>query len=829
MLASSLFAATAHAQNATWLVSPGSNDFDTAANWNPAVVPTGTATFGASNTTSLTFSAATTVDAWTFSASASNYNFNNANALTFSGAGITVNGGSVAITNTLSIAFINSATAGNVTITNPGVIAFQNSANAGSARIDNTGLIDFADTTSAAAAVINSNSGGLLQFRINSTAGGATITTGNGSSTTFADQSSGGTSRQIVSTGGVLDISFVSVPGGLAIGSLEGGGAVSLGRNRLTVGGNGLSTTFSGVIQDGGFNGGTGGNLVKVGSETLTLSGANTYTGMTTVNGGTLMVNGSIGSSTVNSGGILGGTGTVGTTQVNAGGIFAPGSGAPGTSMTVASLAFQPGAIYQVQVNSSTTSFANVTGAASLAGTVQAILAPGSFVTRQFDILRSGGLNGTTFSAVTNLPGFGTTLSYSATDVFLNLTANLGQGSALNVNQQNVATSINNFFNSGGSLPPAFLSLFGSGGASLGNGLTQLSGEGATASQQTTFQVMDQFIGLLTDPFMGRGDGINVTIAPTGYAEGSEASGFAANRKSDAFPMFTKAPATPFVQRWSVWAAGFGGSQSTSGDVGLGSNGTTSRIAGTAVGADYLFSPDTLAGFALAGGGTSFALNNFSTGRSDFFQAGAYVRHTEGPAYITAALAYGWQDITTNRTVTIAGTDQFRAEFNANAYSGRIEGGYRFIAPWVGGVGITPYAAGQFTTFDLPAYAETAIVGTPAFALNYGARSVTDARSELGLRSDKSFAIQNGVMTLRGRLAWAHDFDPNRSIGATFQALPGASFVVNGARQASDSALTTASAEMRWTNGWSAAATFEGEFSSVTRSYAGKGAVRYVW
>ena len=30
-------------------------------------------------------------------------------------------------------------------------------------------------------------------------------------------------------------------------------------------------------------------------------------------------------------------------------------------------------------------------------------------------------------------------------------------------------------------------------------------------------------------------------------------------------------------------------------------------------------------------------------------------------------------------------------------------------------------------------------------------------------------------------------------------------------------------------NSWSAAATFEGEFSSVTRSYAGKGVVRYAW
>jgi uncharacterized protein with beta-barrel porin domain len=89
--------------------------------------------------------------------------------------------------------------------------------------------------------------------------------------------------------------------------------------------------------------------------------------------------------------------------------------------------------------------------------------------------------------------------------------------------------------------------------------------------------------------------------------------------------------------------------------------------------------------------------------------------------------------------------------------------------------------------------------------------------------------MQNAVLTLRGRAAWAHDFNPDRIVAATFQALPGASFVVNGARPAADSALTTASVEMKWLNGWSAAASFEGEFSTVTRSYAGKGAVRYEW
>jgi uncharacterized protein with beta-barrel porin domain len=259
----------------------------------------------------------------------------------------------------------------------------------------------------------------------------------------------------------------------------------------------------------------------------------------------------------------------------------------------------------------------------------------------------------------------------------------------------------------------------------------------------------------------------------------------------------------------------------------VGSNDTRSTIYGTAVGADYRFSPDTIVGFAIAGGGTSFSVaNNLGGGRSDLFQAGAFIRHDVGPAYLTAALAYGWQDITTDRTVTVAGVDRLRAEFKANAWSGRLEAGTRFL---VQGFGLSPYAGGQFTTFDLPNYAETAIVGTDMFALAYNSKSVTEPRSELGLRTDKSFAVQDRVLTLRGRAAWAHDFNPGRSISATFQTLPGAGFVVNGAALASDSALATASAEMKWLNGWTTAATFEGEFSSVTRSYAGKAVARYQW
>ncbi len=641
-----------------------------------------------------------------------------------------------------------------------------------------------------------------------------------------------------VNTGATLTLSgFSNTIASLADGT-SGGGAVQNGAASgvatLTItGAAGGTNSFSGVLRDG--SGGEGGlhgpvlDVVKNGPSTQIFAGANAYSGTTTINGGVLEVDGSIASSimtTANANGVLTGVGILGNTTIASGGTLLPGNGTPGSFLSVTgNLAFQSGALYLVQLSPATSTFTKVTGTATLNGLAGASFAPGSYISKQYTILTAAhGVTGA-FSGLQTLglpSGFTANLSYDAKDAYLNLTLGFNgpnYGGGLNVNQRNVANALTNFFNTTGGIPMVF-------GTLTPAGLTQVSGELATGSQQSTFDAMNLFMGLLTDPFVaGRGQGpTSGPSAPNGYAS-TQTSGAA----RDAYAMFTKAPPAAFEQRWSVWGAGFGGSQTTDGNAALGSNTATSSVYGTAVGADYRISPFTVAGFALAGGGTNFSVAGSGSGHSDLFQAGAFIRHTVGPAYISAALAYGWQDITTNRTVTAAGSDQLRAQFDANAFSGRLEGGYRFVAPWVGGIGITPYAAAQFTTFDLPAYAEQAIVGSNMFALAYGAKEVTDTRSELGVRTDKSWAMTDGILTLRGRLAWAHDFNPDRSIAATFQTLPGASFVVNGAAQASDSALVTASLEKKWLNGWSAAATFEGEFSDVTRSYAGKGVVRYVW
>jgi uncharacterized protein with beta-barrel porin domain len=537
---------------------------------------------------------------------------------------------------------------------------------------------------------------------------------------------------------------------------------------------------------------------------------------------------------TVANGGVLGGTGTIATTKVLSGGALQGGANGQGTLRVKGSLAFQSGALYLVQATSTSVGSTNVTGTATLTGATVQVSSPTNSVkfNQALTILTSGGLNGTTFASLVTPTGVNGSLGYSPNAVTLTLRSGLGQIGGLNGNQQSVANALDGAFN-GGATVGGLSAIFN---GNIAANLQQAAGEGATGSQQTTFNAMNQFMGVMTDPNIdGRGEPAVPAGASQYAADDSEALAYASKGKArsqgerDAYAaIYRKAPPLAVYEpRWSVWAAGFGGSQTTDGNAVLGTADTRSSIYGTAVGADYRFSPNTIAGFALGGGGTSFSLGNaLGTGRSDLFQAGAFIRHTEGPAYITGALAYGWQDVTTNRTVTIAGLDQLRANFNANAWSGRVEGGWRYATPWMG---ITPYAAGQFTSFDLPAYSEQVITGTNAFAQTYSSKTVTASRSELGLRSDKSYLVQDGVLILRGRAAWAHDFNTDRTVSATFQTLPGAAFVVNGAKPASDLALITGSAEMRWRNGFSVAATFEGEFSDVTQSYAGKGVVRYSW
>jgi autotransporter-associated beta strand protein len=341
-------------------------------------------------------------------------------SFTFSGAGLINNSGVVQSFTSVAaggyntdIFFTNSATAGDLTsfVTDGGVpsesvgatIQFLDNSNAGSATFTNKdssygsgGTIEFFDNSSAGTGTFtceggefpfyffggdvvfndlstaadgtfiaeggqanNASGGGITFFSGSPTAADATLIAeggtnrGDGGRIAFYATSDGGRARVEVSGNGILDIGVHDSPS-LTIGSLEGDGLVSLVSNSLTVGRNNLDTSFDGLISGTGY-------LTKIGRGTLTLTGANTYTGRTVVKQGALSIRDRTGGLTVIAGsvevdgGTFGGSGLVGgaavitgnrhsTLEANQlhGGNFIFGKG----------LTFNSGATYQVDVNS---------------------------------------------------------------------------------------------------------------------------------------------------------------------------------------------------------------------------------------------------------------------------------------------------------------------------------------------------------------------------------------------------------------------------------------------------------------------------------------------
>ena len=166
--------------------------------------------------------------------------------------------------------------------------------------------------------------------------------------------------------------------------------------------------------------------------------------------------------------------------------------------------------------------------------------------------------------------------------------------------------------------------------------LSQLSGESATGAQKVAFQLTDQFLNLMLDPFVnGRS-----SISDSGLA-----IGFAPNEKDNlppdvalAYASIFKAPPKPaFDQRWATWGAACGRGDFANGDTAIGSNNIAAQTFGFAAGMDYHVSPTTVVGFALAGGGTNWGLANaLGNGRSDAVQVGLTVSRGLGRLILRA-------------------------------------------------------------------------------------------------------------------------------------------------------------------------------------------------
>jgi outer membrane autotransporter protein len=758
------------------------------------------------------------------------------------------------------VRFQDNSTAGNAILTGTATIVFQQNATGGNANISLesfTGLIQFLDNSTAGAATILNDTGSQIRFDGAGTSAGTATITNSGSSIlpavqnsttifdttstagnatiinisdgrtqflassnagsariennvgggTFFEGTSSGNSAQLVTVGtGFVDFSRSASAANTA-GSIEGSGELRLGAIDFTVGSNNLSTTYSGVIQDGGTNGGTGASLTKTGTGTLTLSGINTYTGDTTVNQGTLSVNGTIGDVDVMSGATLGGIGTVGNAVVASGATIAPGNSI-GTLNVAGNLTLAAGSVYSVELaGSGASDMIAASGVATLQGgsvSVTALDPQTSYQTGQvYRILTAqGGVSGAFDPNVLSNSAFlSATIANTANAVDLTIAVATTPNppnppgpppvfvtAAQTRNQLATAGALDTLVQSGSSLA-LYNSLLVLDAVTAREAFDSLSGEiyasAKTALIEDSRFIRDAAINRVRSSF----GGVATAAVPVmAYGEGGP----------------ELAPAT--TDKFGVWGTGFGNWGSTDSDGNAASLDRTTG--GFVVGADALVWENWRLGLLAGYSRTSFDVDDrSSSGDSDNYHLGIYGGTQWGNLGFRAGAAYTWSNIDTDRSVVFPGfSEDLSADYDAGTAQVFGELGYRIDTSRVA---FEPFANLAYVNFRSDSFSESG----GAAALSASSETTDTTFTTLGLRASTDFTLGSMSATARGMLGWRHAFDdvtPQSRLAFTGSD----AFTISGVPIDQDAFVVEAGLDLKITHSATLGLAYNGQFGS---------------
>jgi outer membrane autotransporter protein len=673
----------------------------------------------------------------------------------------------------------------------------------------------FHNSSNAAGGIFNVNGatitgafGGNLIFNDTADAGAASLFInggtggGTGASLFFFGSSTGGTSRVILGGDGKMDVSLRNAPG-VTIGSLEGDGNAFLGANNLTVGSNNLNTTFSGVMQDGGNGGGTGGSFTKIGTGTLTLTGINTYTGNTNINGGVLAVNGSIASPStfVNAGGTLGGTGFI-LGHVSNAGIVKPGYDHPGKlsiggnytqygngTLQIAVAGAQPGQFSVLAVG----------GTATLAGAVQVVREQGATL-KNGDTLKiltaDGGVSGTFSSSVNPFSTLGMKVIYEANDVLLSFTQSSFVPYARTPNQKSAATALDGI--AADPRAAQVVSFLNSEPlSSIPGDLDRLG----PADLTSIFHIAKSLANIQTANTERRMDEIHavleahtaIPINSVNVSAGTGARGPVGKRSKEIAPAGD--------ERWGTWFSGSGefthvGSTTNAAGFNLDSGGVTAGV-------DYLFTDHFAAGISLGYMNTTASLSNGGKVDVDGGRVGCYATYYDRGFHVDASVSGGPNGYKTRRTMpnnTVATASPGGTEVNLLLSTGY---DWKF-----GGLTIGPTATFQYTNVQLDGFTETGTFA-PLSVIRKNAESL---RTALGIKAAYDAKVGRRIIRPEVRASWQHEYgDTTYSLISTFASLGGSAFTVFGPSTGRDSLLIGAGLSVLWNDRFSTYAFYDGE------------------
>jgi fibronectin-binding autotransporter adhesin len=672
-------------------------------------------------------------------------------------------------------------------------------------------------TTGSITGNINDN-GALVFNRSNTlTFGGVISGTGsvqqNGTGTTVLTGNNTYTGGTTINAG-TLQLGNGGTSGSIA-GNVIDNGALIFNRSN--------TVTFGGVIS------GTG-SVRQNGTGTTVLVRDNTYSGATTVNGGSLIVDGSIASvqTLVNSGGFLGGHGTIGGNLVNSGTVGQLNS--PGTLTVTGNYTQNPGGTLQIQIAGLGTGqhdLLAVNGHATLAGNLQLVrggafnLSPGDQIVF---LTANNGVSGN-FSNLQN--GFVATGTIVQAQVIT-----LSNGVALEAQQGSFATTPgvaitpNNFAvakaldSAAGDPREAALFAFLNSQplANLPNDLTliaptQISSMNATSTSLGNVQASNVGQRLA-----------NVRGGSTGFS----AAGFTINGSTPSFssglsgPTGTEGKAGPSVlapvpeNRWGVFLTGLG--EFTNVDSTFNAAGYNVDTGGFTLGVDYRVTPNFAIG--LFGGYAHTSVDLVGGGDIDVNSGnfGLYATLFGNGFYLDTSVSAGPNGYDTRRTAlqgTASGnTDGTDVNF-------LIAGGYDWK---VGNLTIGPTASFQFSYVGLNSFTETGSLAP----LKFPDQNTESERTAFGAKASYQWKLGHITVIPQVTAAWQHEYGSVAyAVVASFASGAGNSFTVNGPEIGRDSLLIGAGVSVLWTDRISTYVYYDGDVARTNYdSHSVSGGIR---
>jgi autotransporter-associated beta strand protein len=491
---------------------------------------------------------------------------------------------------------------------------------------------------------------------------------------------------------------------------------------------------FSGIIQD---YLGAPLLLTKQGPGSQTLSGLNTYTGLTSIQEGILSINGSVaGDVTVSSGGRLKGTGTIGgETIIENGAVLSPGNSVG--VINLGSLVLNSGSTTAIEINPTAASRVNVTGSALVDGALQIIQDQGVFPRHgSYQILASGSLSGV-FSSINTIPGFTFDLSYLGNDIYLSYVLAIPtQG--LNGNLLKVA----NYLNAEAPSSSGFMSLIALSGDELKQALKSISPArnafGTYITAQTAFSLGNLVSSHIDDfRFSGKKS-----------SEDQFLSALTADaRERVAKPVRNRGP----KNKLSAWISGFGEFAHQSASLQNPSFHFTSEA--VLAGLDYQGENRGLAGGSLGYAHTHYSEENHAGhGNINYYFGSAYGNYFIGDFYLSPAVWGLFNKTDNTRNISFPGfSEKAHADIFAWQFVPHLEVGYDVEFSWGD---MIPFTSADWAISWQRGYQEH---GAFPFNAKQKANNSSMVRSETGLKFCEKWEYDWGAFFLREKVSYVFE------------------------------------------------------------------------